>query len=157
MRALKHLHTHVHVCHNKLYYKPLCTQSIDTRHAEALLLPLLRLLLQPSTAMQIGSSVQLMPQNWLSGRSFLPSPVEVFCRAPQLGRQIGSMRPCQLTSLGIFCARLNGVVWCLVSLPALKQEEVSEMPILFQMGTRTTVPCAQAEDSGLLGQLQSPN
>ena len=25
------------------------------------------------------------------------------------------------------------------------------------MGTQTTVPCAQAEDSGLLGLLQSPN
>ena len=25
------------------------------------------------------------------------------------------------------------------------------------MGTQTTVPCAQAEDSGLLGPLQSPN
>ena len=33
---------------------------------------------------------------------------------------------------------------------------MSEIPV-FLMGTQTTVPCVQAEDSGLLGPLQSPN
>ena len=44
------------------------------------------ILLQRSTAVQVRSSVQLMPQNQPSGRGLLPSP--------QLGRQISIMRPC---------------------------------------------------------------
>ena len=44
----------------------------------------------------------------------------------------------------------------MVSLSALTQGSVSNANPL-QMGTQTTVPCGQAEDSGLLGPLQSPN
>ena len=48
------------------------------------------------------------------------------------------------------------MVWGLVSLSALTQGSVWNANPL-QMGTQTTMPCAQAEDSGLLGPLQSPN
>ena len=82
--------------------------------------------------------------------------VEVFCRTPQLGRQISTMWPCQLTSLGIFWAGLKDVVWGLVSLSILTHRSVWNASPL-QMGTQTTVPCAQVEDSGLLSLLQSPN
>ena len=59
-------------------------------------------------------------------------------------------------SLGILWAGLKDVVWGLVSLSALTQGSVWNANPL-QMGTQTTMPCAQAEDSGLLGRLQSPN
>ena len=48
------------------------------------------------------------------------------------------------------------VVWGLVSLSALTQGSVWNANPL-QMGTQTTMSCAHAEDSGLLGPLQSPN
>ena len=48
------------------------------------------------------------------------------------------------------------MVWGLVSLSALTKGSVWNANTL-QMDTQTTVPCAQAEDSGLLGPLQSPN
>ena len=47
------------------------------------------------------------------------------------------------------------MVWGLVSLSALTQGSVWNTSPL-QMGTQTKVPCAQAEDSGLLGLLHSP-
>ena len=101
------------------------------------------LLLQRSTAVQVRSSVRLMSQD------------QVFCRAPQLGRKISTMRPCWLTSLDIFWAGLKDVVWGLVSLSALTQGRVWNANPL-QMGSQTTVPCAQAEDSGLQGPGSNP-
>ena len=56
----------------------------------------------------------------------------------------------------MFWAGLKDVVWGLVSLSALTQRSVWNANPL-QMGTQTTVPCAQAEDSGLLGPSQSPS
>ena len=59
-------------------------------------------------------------------------------------------------SLGIFWAGLKDVVWGLVSLSALTKGSVwNAIPL--QMGSQTTMSCAQAENSGLLGPLQSPN
>ena len=59
-------------------------------------------------------------------------------------------------TLSIYWAGPKGMVWGLVSLSALPQRRVWNASPL-QMGSQTTVPCAQAEDSGLLGLLQSPN
>ena len=56
----------------------------------------------------------------------------------------------------MYWAGLKDVVWGLVSLSALTQGSVWNANPL-QMGSHTKVPCAQAEDSGLLGPLQSPN
>ena len=48
------------------------------------------------------------------------------------------------------------MVWGLVSLSALPQGSVrNDNPL--QIGTQTTVPCAQVENSGMLGPLQFPN
>ena len=58
--------------------------------------------------------------------------------------------------LSIFWAGLKNVVWDLVSLSALTQGSVWN-PNPLQMNTQTTVLCVQAEDSGLLGPVQSPN
>ena len=102
--------------------------------------------------------------HWQSCRSDLQSGwfhktshlVEVPCRAPQLGRQISILRPCQLTYLSTFSAGLKDVVWGLVSLSALTHESVWNANPL-QIGIQTTRPCAQTEDSGLLSLLHSPN
>ena len=106
------------------------------------------LLLQRLTAMQVRSSVRLMPQNQPSGRGLLPSPT---AWSPD-------QHPAAMladVSLHIW-AGLKDMVWGLVSLSALTKGSVWNANPL-QMGTQTTVPCAQAEDSGLLGPLQSPN
>ena len=107
------------------------------------------LLLQRLTAVQVRPSGRLMPQNQLSGRGLPPSPTAwlpdqhpaailadiswyILGRAEGRGLKFGQL----VRTL------TKGSVW-------------NANPL--QMGTQTTVPCAQAEDGGLLGLLQSPN
>ena len=108
----------------------------------------LLLLLQRSTAVQVRSSVWLMPQNQPSGRVLLRSPTAWSSDQHPVAMLADVSRHT--------LAGLKDVVWDLVSLSALTQGSVWNASPL-QMGTQTTMPCAQAEDSGLLGPLQSPN
>ena len=90
-----------------------------------------------------------MPQNHPFGRGLPPSPTA----------QSPDQHPAAMlanVSQYIYWAGLKAVVWGLVSLSALTQGSVWNASPL-QMGTQTTVPCAQAEDRSLLGPLQSPN
>ena len=89
-----------------------------------------------------------MPQIQPSGRGLLPSPT-----AWSPDQHLAAM----LADVSWYIwAGLKDVVWGLISLSALTQGGVWNANPL-QMGTQTTVPCAQAEDSGLLDPLQSPN
>ena len=109
---------------------------------------ILLLLLQRSTAVQVRSSVWLMPQNQPSGRGLLPSPTAwssdqhpVAMLADVSRHALGRTEGRGLGFGQLVCTH-TGSVW-------------NANPL--QMGTQTTMPCAQVEDSGLLGPLQSPN
>ena len=109
----------------------------------------LLLLLQWLTAVQVWSSVRLMPQlNQPSSRGLLPSPTawspdqHHAAMLADVSRHIlGRTAGCGL-GFGQFVHIHTGRY---LKCPSL------------QMGTQTTVPGAQVEDSGLLGPLQSPN
>ena len=107
-------------------------------------------LLQRSTAVQVRSSARLMPQNQPSSRGLLSSPT---AWSPDQ-HHAAMLADISRHILGRTEGR--GLGFGLVSLSTLTKGSVWNANPL-QMGTQTTMPCAQAEDSGLLGPLQSPN
>ena len=106
------------------------------------------LLLQRSTAVQVRSSVWLMPQNQPSGRGLLPSPI-AWSTDQHLAAMLADV------SWHIF-GRTEGRGLGFGQLVRTHKGKCLKCNPL-QMGTQTTMPCVQAEDSGLLVPLQSPN
>ena len=90
------------------------------------------LLLQRSTAMQVRSAVQLMPQNQPSGKGLLPSPHSLVARSAPCGHVSWHLS----AYFGQDWRTWSGV-W---SACPHSHREVSEMPVLFRWALRPQCP-----------------